>query len=127
MSVILHHHALANIYFHLLKEVVKWIFQFLGMRWCVRQIIHFMAQFIIIYYTYRLLGREAPIFHFHCEHVLFVYIVKQKFRGFIKKFSWFLKFSKIKFWWRQIFENSIIRKPSLGLREVPLKMWARFV
>ena len=30
----------------------------------------------------RLLGRFAPIFHFHCEHVLFVYIVKKKFRIF---------------------------------------------
>ena len=27
----------------------------------------------------------APIFHFHSEHVLFVYILKQKFCGFYKK------------------------------------------
>ena len=31
-----------------------------------------------IYNHIRLLGRFAPIFHFNCEHVLSVYIVKQK-------------------------------------------------
>ena len=38
----------------------------------------------------RLLGRFAPIFYLNCEHVLFVYILKQsrkKFRGFKKKNS----------------------------------------
>ena len=30
-------------------------------------------------------------------------------------------FSKIKFWWRHIFENSINHKPSLGSREVTQK------
>ena len=60
----------------------------------------------------RLLGSFAPISHFHCEHFLFVYIGKKKFRGFSK-------FSKIEFLWRQIFENSIIHKPSLGSRDVP--------
>ena len=37
------------------------------------------------YYT-RLLGRFAPIFYLNCEHVLFVYIVKQnkqKFEDFL--------------------------------------------
>ena len=36
----------------------------------------------------RLLGRFAAIFYLNCEHVLFVYILKQrrkKFRGFFKK------------------------------------------
>ena len=39
---------------------------------------------------------EAPIFNFNCEHVLFVFIVKQKqtknFADFIKKFRGFLNF-----------------------------------
>jgi len=36
----------------------------------------------------KLLGRFAPIFYLNCEHVLFVYIFKQrrkKFCGFLKK------------------------------------------
>jgi len=36
----------------------------------------------------RLLGRFTPIFYLNCEHVLFVYILKQrrkKFCGFLKK------------------------------------------
>ena len=37
------------------------------------------------YTNTRLLGRFLPIFHFNCEYVLFMYIVKQKFRGFYKK------------------------------------------
>ena len=37
--------------------------------------------YIYTYYT-RLLGRFEPIFHFHCEHVLFVYIVKKNFVDF---------------------------------------------
>ena len=44
----------------------------------------------------RLLGRFAPIFYLNCEHVLFVYILKQrrkKFRGVLKKNS---RISKIK-------------------------------
>ena len=51
----------------------------------------------------RLLGRFAPIFYLNCEHVLFVYILKQsrkKFRGFLKKnsriFKIFKNFTKIK-------------------------------
>ncbi len=43
----------------------------------------------------RLLGRFAPIFYLNCEHVLFVYILKQrrkKFCGFKKKIR---KFSRI--------------------------------
>ena len=43
----------------------------------------------------RLLGRFAPIFYLNCEHVLFVYILKQKQtnknRGFHEKVSWILK------------------------------------
>ena len=41
-----------------------------------------------IFMKTRLLGRFAPIFYLNCEHVLFVYILKQrrkKFRGFLKK------------------------------------------
>ena len=37
-------------------------------------------------YLTRLLGRFALIFYFNCEHVLFVYILKQKQN---KKFRWF--------------------------------------
>ena len=44
---------------------------------------------------------EAPIFNFNCEHVLFVFIVKQKqtknFADFIKRFRGFSKFSKLLF------------------------------
>ena len=42
-------------------------------------------------------GRFVPIFYFNCEHVLFVYIGKQKFRGFSKKNRGSLKFSKSNF------------------------------
>ena len=40
----------------------------------------------------RLLGRFEPIFYLNCEHVLFVYILKQrrkKFSGFLKKIKTF--------------------------------------
>ena len=47
------------------------------------------------------------------------YNKNKKFRGFSKKNRGFLKFSKIEFGWRQIFENLIIHKPSLGSREIP--------
>ena len=57
-------------------------------------------------YNTRLLGLFAPIFYLNCEHVLFVYILKQKQT---KKFVDF------------------IRKPSLGSRDVPQKIWARSV
>ena len=43
----------------------------------------------------RLLGRFAPIFYLNCEHVLFVYILKQgrkKFCGFKKKIADFQEF-----------------------------------
>ena len=53
---------------------------------------------------------------------------EKKFRGFYKKkIRGFSKFSKIEFWWRQIFKNLIIHKPSLGSREIPQKIWARSV
>ena len=78
-----------------------------------------------IYYT-RLLGRFALIFYFNCEHVLFVYIVKQnkKICGFQQKISWIFK----KFW-RSNFDGGnffilLIHKPSLGSREGPHKVWA---
>ena len=66
----------------------------------------------------------APIFYFNCEHFLFVHIIKQKQAKNVVDFK---TFSKIEFCWRQIFENSIIHKPSLGPREVPHKIWARSV
>ena len=34
---------------------------------------------------------------------------------------------KIEFWWRQIFKNLFIHKPSLRWRDVPQKIWARSV
>ena len=52
---------------------------------------------------------------------------KKNFADFQKKIREFSKFSKIDFWWRQIFENLIIHKPSLGSRDVPQKIWARSV
>ena len=51
----------------------------------------------------------------------FVYIIKKEFSDFIKKkfvdfikkkFVDFQNFQKSNFWWRQIFENLIIHKPS---------------
>ena len=59
--------------------------------------------------------------------VLLVKKKKKIFADFIKKNRGFFKFSKIEFGWRQIFENSIIHKPSLGSRDVPQKIWARSV
>jgi len=74
----------------------------------------------------RLLGRFAPIFYFNCEHFLFIYIAKQKRKKFcrFKKMVDFKNLMKFEFCWMQIFENSIIHKPSLGSRGVPLKIWA---
>jgi len=44
----------------------------------------------------RLLARFAPIFYFNCEHVLFVFIVKQnEFADFKKNFRGFSKFKKL--------------------------------
>ena len=45
----------------------------------------FLLQIQKIFVT-RLLGRFAPIFYLNCEHVLFVYILKQRnfFCGFKK-------------------------------------------
>ena len=48
-----------------------------------------------IFIDTRLLGRFAPIFYLNCEHVVFVYILKQrrkKFCGFKKKFADFQEF-----------------------------------
>ena len=80
------------------------------------------------FYFTRLLGRFAPIFFFNCEHVLFVYIVKQnkKVRGFHKTFLGIFK-KKIKFCWRIFFWNFDLHKPSMGLREVPQKNRTRSV
>ena len=55
-------------------------------------------------------------------------ITKTKnFADFPKKIRGFSIFSKIEFGWRQIFENLIIHKPTLGSREIPQKIWARSV
>ena len=51
---------------------------------------------------------------------------KKNFRNFINKISWILNFF-ISNCCRQIFENSIIHKTSLGSREVPQKTWPRSV
>ena len=45
-----------------------------------------------MYFITRLLGRFAPIFHLNCEHVLFVYILKQRRKkccGCLKKIRGF--------------------------------------
>jgi len=50
---------------------------------------------VSVYFTTKLLGRFAPIFYLNCEHVLFVYTLKQrrkKFRGFLKKLADFQEF-----------------------------------
>jgi len=80
----------------------------------------------------RLLGRSAPIFYLNCEHVLFVYILKQrrkKFCGFLKKkfadFQEFNFFTKLKTFKTHFFKIFIIHKPSLWSREVPQKIWDR--
>ena len=83
------------------------------------------------YITTRLLGRFASIFCFKCEHVLFVYNVKQKqnkkFRGFYQ-----IKFVDFK-----IFKSRILMEANFckfdypltfpGVTEVPLQIWARSV
>ena len=49
----------------------------------------------MIYIYTRFLGRFAPIFYLNCEHVLFVYILKQSrknLRIFKKKFADFQEF-----------------------------------
>jgi len=51
----------------------------------------------------------------------------KKFADFNKTFRRFSKFSKIEFWWRQIFKISIFHKPSLGSLDVPQKIWIRSV
>ena len=61
----------------------------------------FKNRISLLFYHTRLLGRFAPIFYFICEHVLFMYIVKQKlkkFRGFKKRhFVNFKNFQKSNF------------------------------
>ena len=57
----------------------------------------------------RLLGRFAPIFYLNCDHVLFVYILKQKqtkkVRGFHEKMSWILKI-----YWKSNFVRGFHKK-----------------
>ena len=75
----------------------------------------------------RLLGRFAPIFYFICNNKIHraspcKQITNKKIsRIFKKKFVDFQNFQKSNFE-RQIFENFIIHKPSLGSREIPQKI-----
>ena len=92
------------------------------------------ARYILGFYITRLLERLAPIFYLNCEHVLFVYILKQRrkiFCGFLKKqladFKEFKFFYKIKNLQNTFFFIFIIHKPSLWSRDVPQKIWARSV
>jgi len=65
---------------------------------------------IVHLYQTRLLGRFAPIFYLNCEHVIFVYISKQrrkKFCGFLKKNS---AQKPLKLVWRSV-------QPYITLRE----------
>jgi len=70
----------------------------------------------------RLLERFAPIFYLNCEHVFFVYILKQrkKFCGFLKRkfadFNEFNFFYKIKTFKTHFFKIFIINKLSLWSR-----------
>ena len=75
----------------------------------------------------RLLGRSAPIFYLNCEHVLFVYILKQRKTNFadFQEFKFFYKLKTFKTHFLNFF--FIIHKPSLWSRDVPQKMWARSV
>ena len=70
------------------------------------------------YYNTRLLGRFAPIFYLNCEHILFVYILKQKqnktFADFIIFFRAFSKYCKNKNFKAQILEDLIFHKLFLG-------------
>ena len=83
--------------------------------------------FIIVIINKVTIYIETRLFisNFNCEHFLVEYILKQnqqKFRGFKKKISWIFKIFKIEFCEWQIFENSIIHKPSLGSREFSQKL-----
>ena len=115
--------------------------------WIYLLIYQFNLLFIylsICIYT-RLLGRFAPIFDLNCEHILFVYILKQKQKKvhkFHKKIGGFWKFignrilfadfikkihgfSKLNFFYKN--KILIIHYPFLGSREIPQKIWARSV
>ena len=81
--------------------------------------------FPIVYQT-RLLGSLHAHLLFQLGTRTLCIICKTKtnknFADFIKKNRAFSKFSKIEFCAWQIFENSIIHKPSLGSPEVPHKV-----
>ena len=55
------------------------------------------------------------------------YLSRTLFDQDIAYYIYIYKFSKIKFWWRQIFGNLNIHKPSPGSGEVPHKIRARSV
>ena len=67
-------------------------------------------------------------FYLNCEHVLFVYILKQRkknFADFIKKNRGFSKiFTKIKSFKHNFFKILINHKSFLGSRDVLHKIWA---
>ena len=74
---------------------------------------------------FQILDFSGTFFCFNCEHVLFVYIVKQKKQkicGFYKKNREYLKifkiFLKAGFCYMQIYENLMIQ----GSRNVPHKI-----
>ena len=58
---------------------LKWIFRFF-LRFFFK--IHLFKTFLNIFINTRLLERFASIFYLNCEHVLFVYILKQKKTNF---------------------------------------------
>jgi len=54
-------------------------------------------------------------------------IISKNFADLKKKIRGFLKFNDNQIFGRQIFDNLIIHKPSLGSRDVPHKIWSRSV
>ena len=87
-----------------------------------------ITNFKFVFIITRLTGRFAPILNLNCEHFLFVYFEQQKqikVCEFSKEYSWISKIlMQIEFCCRQICENLIIHKPSLGSHDVSHKIWA---
>ena len=103
------------------KKKMYLIYKIYSLSWNVLSVRCFSMECLIFkmsFYETRLWGRFAAISFFNCEHFLFVYIVIQKKSSRIFKIYW-----KSSFYWTQIFEISIIHKPSLG----PHNIWARLV
>ena len=67
-----------------------------------------MITFFMLFKETRLLGRFAPIFYLNCEHVVFVYILKQKLkkvRGLYEQILWILKI-----YWKSNFVRGFHKK-----------------